>query len=562
MEKRFFLALLLTALVVIGTPRLFPTPEPRRAPPGALVDDTAPRTVAPPPANPDGVSPLEPAAAPVLRDTLRADPVPSVAVDTAVVETPLAVYRFIDRGATPHSVVLRHYRSLRTDTETVALTTGAEPLLRYRVIFPDDTVRFEALRFELERTEGEGRPGASPELRYSAPIRDGRVVLTYSFVPDSYLVRVRGTIEGARGPAFLVIDLPPTLRSEEADTVADVQSLAYSFKRATDSPGRFTFNDLKPGERRIETGPLTWVAVKSKYFLVALLAEPGGPAFTEIVAAGEPRTGKLPTRARGTTVMALDEGAFSFELYTGPQELRRLLALGRDLENVNPYGSFMQAFVQPFATVVMHVLLWMRDTLQVNYGWILIIFGIVVRLILWPLNQRAMRSSLQMQRLQPQLAEVQKRHAKDPERYRQEIMRVYKEHGMSPFSPVMGCLPMLLPMPVLIALFFVFQNTIEFRGVSFLWLPDISLKDPYYIIPILMGLSMFLLSWIGLRSAPPNPQAKVMAYVFPVLMTVLFLNFASGLNLYYFVQNLAALPQQWLIARERARVSPPVPATS
>jgi YidC/Oxa1 family membrane protein insertase len=116
---------------------------------------------------------------------------------------------------------------------------------------------------------------------------------------------------------------------------------------------------------------------------------------------------------------------------------------------------------------------------------------------------------------------------------------------------------MLIPMPFLFALFFVFQNTIEFRGVSFMWLDDISQKDPYYILPVLMGLSMFALSWIGMRGAPPNPQAKMMAYVFPVMMTVFFLNLASGLNLYYAVQNIAALPQQWLIARERAKVSPP-----
>jgi YidC/Oxa1 family membrane protein insertase len=120
----------------------------------------------------------------------------------------------------------------------------------------------------------------------------------------------------------------------------------------------------------------------------------------------------------------------------------------------------------------------------------------------------------------------------------------------------MGCLPMLLPMPVLYALYFVFQNTIEFRGVPFLWLPDLSMRDPYYITPLVMGLSMYVMSWIGLKAAPPNPQAKVMSYMMPVMLTVLFLNLASGLNLYYAVQNIAALPQQWLLARERQKVAP------
>jgi YidC/Oxa1 family membrane protein insertase len=115
---------------------------------------------------------------------------------------------------------------------------------------------------------------------------------------------------------------------------------------------------------------------------------------------------------------------------------------------------------------------------------------------------------------------------------------------------------MLIPMPVVFALFFVFQNTIEFRGVHFWWLTDISQKDPLYIIPAVMGASMFLLSWISARNAPPNPQTKMMMYFLPVMMTVLFFRFPAGLNLYYAAQNLAAIPQQWLIANERAKGAP------
>jgi YidC/Oxa1 family membrane protein insertase len=184
-----------------------------------------------------------------------------------------------------------------------------------------------------------------------------------------------------------------------------------------------------------------------------------------------------------------------------------------------------------------------------------VIFGILVRVLLWPLNQKAMRASLKMQQLQPKLAEVQKKYANNPEKQRTELMRIYKQEGASPFTALSGCLPMLLPMPFLVALFFIFQNTIEFRGVPFLWLQDISIKDPYYILPLFMGISMYFVSWIGLRNAPPNPQAKMMSYIFPVMMTFFLLNFAAGLNLYYAVQTVATIPQQWLIARERARMA-------
>jgi YidC/Oxa1 family membrane protein insertase len=110
---------------------------------------------------------------------------------------------------------------------------------------------------------------------------------------------------------------------------------------------------------------------------------------------------------------------------------------------------------------------------------------------------------------------------------------------------------MLLPMPILFALFFVFQSTIEFRGVPFMWLPDLSLKDPFYIIPLLMGASMFLLSWIGQRGMEANPQMKMMTYMMPIVFTVMFANFPSGLNLYYATSNVASLPQQLYLSKER-----------
>ena len=99
---------------------------------------------------------------------------------------------------------------------------------------------------------------------------------------------------------------------------------------------------------------------------------------------------------------------------------------------------------------------------------------------------------------------------------------------------------------------------VEFDNpLPFLWMHDISLKDPYYILPVLMGLSMFVLSWIGMRSAPPNPQTKMMSYMMPAMFTIMFMNLSSGLNLYYAVQNIAALPQQWMIGKERAKAGPP-----
>ncbi len=162
-------------------------------------------------------------------------------------------------------------------------------------------------------------------------------------------------------------------------------------------------------------------------------------------------------------------------------------------------------------------------------------------------------------RVQPLMKEIQDKYKSDPQRLQQEMVKLYREHKINPLG---GCLPMLLPFPILIALFFVFRDTIEFRGVPFLWLPDLSRPDPLYIVPLLMGASIFVLQWISQRSMPQsNPQMKMMMWVMPVMLVVLFLNFASGLNLYYATMNLASLPQQLYLAKERrAAASQPSPA--
>ena len=132
---------------------------------------------------------------------------------------------------------------------------------------------------------------------------------------------------------------------------------------------------------------------------------------------------------------------------------------------------------------------------------------------------------------------------------------MYKELGVSPFSMMSGCLPLLIPMPVLLTLFFVFQGAVEFRGASFAWLPDLSLQDPLYILPILLMVSMFALQWVStkLSGIEQNQQTKMMMWMMPAMMGVFFWFMPSGLNLYYASTNVASLPQQILIARERRR---------
>jgi YidC/Oxa1 family membrane protein insertase len=399
-----------------------------------------------------------------------------------------------------------------------------------------------------------------PTVSYTGSVTGRPLTIGYAVVPDSFLLHVTASVAGAPTGSALLIGLPRTLRSNEPDTLDDIGHLAVSYRLGSGDIESVGFSKLDSTEMRVETRPTQWVATRNKYFLVAYRALAKTP-FSTVQLRGGHRVNKTVNEVFAGAALPLSaDGRAAFDIYAGPQDFERLQKLGSDLDQVNPYGGFLRGLVQPFAVIVMRVLLWIKRTTHLNYGWVLVLFGVIIRVALWPLQQSAMRTSLKMQRLQPELQALQKRYSDDPRKQQEAIMKVYKDHGMSPLSPLMGCLPMLLPMPILFALYFVFQNTIEFRGVPFLWLPDISLKDPFYITPILMGLSMFVMSWIGTRNMPPNPQAKMMMYMMPVMLTVFFLNLASGLNLYYAVQNIAALPQQWLLARERAKEPVPAPA--
>ena len=582
MDKRFFLALALSAIVIVLTQMIFPQPKQAPVAPRAAVTDSASRAGSTtgvagtagsvgdsaPAAAPLAAAAQQPADSATVASAPPAAPAaPAAPARVVSVATGKAIYGISTVGGAPVSAVLEEYRPLvkggGTSTERVELARPGEPLLRYRLAAAGDTVALDRVPFTVIDSSAVGGRGGALTLQTSVTTRSGqpaRVTLTYDFVPDGYVARVRGRVEGLpSGAGYLLVELPRGLRSQEADTLEDQGHLAFALKPMRDNATSIGFGKLDPGERRIERGPFMWAVTKNKYFLVGLLAAEGDSSFVEADLVGGARTTKVATSAAGTVVQRLgDGGSFGFELYAGPQEFRQLRAMGRDFENANPHGWYLQGFLQPLSALVMRLLLWMHATLNLSYGWVLVIFAVVVRVALWPLNQSAMRSSIKMQRLQPELQAVQERFKGDPQKLQGEMMKVYKEHGMSPLSPLMGCLPALIPMPILLTLIFVFQNTIEFRGVPFLWLHDLSAKDPYYIAPLLMGATTFLLSWIGMRNVPPNPQTKMMLYMMPVMMTMFLVNLAGGLNIYYVCQNLAALPQQWLIANERAKSGPPL----
>jgi len=572
-EIRFLLAVVLMIAVLVVTNLMFP-PVPPEERPGYIPPDSVLTTEGPE----VGVSGLgvdsstpgelttgdveEDPLLGVLGDTVTVVPeAPGAAGSVILVEGPLFTFTFSDRGARLLSAQLSNFPSFVFDGPVELIYSDGGAALGTRLLVGPDTVDMRGLTFEVEPADGlrltEG--GGPRELRftYKHPTHPFSYEVVYSFRPDGYVVDVSSRV-GGLDAQWVFTDLGRGIPFNEQKDRDEIRAAAYVVNPLQEGIRSVLLS--RADESRIEEGPLLWAAFKSKYFLFALLA--GASEEEEKYLGGviaNPTLFEHQVSVSASQPVASD-GTVDYRLYMGPQDFARLEALGTDMQNANPYGwKFMRPVVRPFAGIIIKILGFLHENLNIGYGWVLILFGVMMRVVLFPLNQKGMKAQMRNMAAQPLMQEIQTKYKDNPEKLQKEMMKLYKEHG---FNPLAGCLPMLLPWPVLIALFFVFQNTIELRGVSFLWLPDLSAPDPYFILPAFLGISMFLLQWVTMRSMPTqNPQMKMMMYVMPVMMVFIFFQLASGLNLYYATANIATLPQQMYIAKERKKAQAKGPLT-
>lgn len=547
MEKRLLIAVLLMSAVIMITNQMFPPPE---AP--VKVEQVAP----------------EPTGEREATQSAIAAPLPGPAgsaparVDTVTIASPLYRYSFSTLGAALIEARLLEYPSYTEDGPVQLVPTGTDDFLTHQLAVGGDTIDLSALSFTPSATSATMSAADQPQqITFTHQAPSGfSVALTYTFHPDRYLVDVEGAVTGlGNREATLLTSIGPGLEVHEAFAHHSERDRAV-VSRTPDDFETVKLDKLEGTESL--AGPLTWTGIKDKYFLAALIAGAESP-FAAAVVQDRPDEQLIPesgeedaiTLPRGelTAALPIESGTFGYQVYLGPQDYERLAAVGYDLEEVTPYGyRWLQSFIRPIAGAILWVLGVLHTTLGIEYGWVLVLFGVLMRVVVWPLNGKAMRAQMKNMAVQPMMQEIREKYKDDPQAQQREMVRLYKEEG---FNPVAGCLPMLIPMPILITLFFVFQNTIVFRGAQFLWLPDLSLPDPYYILPLFLVTSMFALQWVSAKMSgmEQNTQLKVMMYVMPLMMGILFFNLPAGLNLYYATTNIASLPQQILIAKERKK---------
>ncbi|HUL43944.1 MAG TPA: membrane protein insertase YidC [Bacteroidota bacterium] len=309
------------------------------------------------------------------------------------------------------------------------------------------------------------------------------------------------------------------------------------------------------------SGRVTWVAMRNKYFALAIIPreKESQGAYLEGIRRPLPDQGakedysislKMPY-----TGNSVEEDRFT--VFLGPLDFDVVRHYNVDLEKIMSLGAAW--IIRPISEYVIIPLFKFLHYFVPNYGIVLILFSFIIKVALHPLTKKSMRSMQRMQALQPMMNEIKEKYKDDPQKMNQQVMRLYKEYGVNPAG---GCLPMLLQLPILYALWAVFSSTIELRQASFvLWIKDLSIPDVLVTLPfrlplfgvnevsglaLAMGITMFVQQKMSVK----DPRQQAMVYIMPILMTLMFNNFPAGLNLYYFVFNFFSIGQQMWINKQ------------
>lgn len=295
------------------------------------------------------------------------------------------------------------------------------------------------------------------------------------------------------------------------------------------------------GDRQSGVDEIIWAGTKTKYFTAVIISEQ--PAI-ETRFMGAPDDSKIRFSLVRPYLFGYDDDGCHYRVYVGPIDYDRLKAEGHRLESLLDIGKYIGFISRP----MLELFIFMHQFIP-NYGLVIILFSLFTKLLFYPFNKSSYTSMRKMQELQPKMKEMQEKYKNNPQQLQKEMMELYKEYGVNPLS---GCLPMLPQIPIFFALFRVLSATIELRSAGFIphWIEDLSQPDPFYILPVLMGVTMFIQQKTTPQSAmAANPQQKMFTYVLPVVMTFFFLQFQAGLVLYWFTNNLFTVMQQFFIHR-------------
>lgn len=536
--NRLLLAIAISLAIMLGFQYLFPPPQAVQTPPETQ------------PAQSEQAAPEAPDAGTAAAPT-------AVAVDPEArditVDTPLYTAVLSEQGGAIKSFLLKQYRrGIKKDSGLMELAPSENPAERPLLFSADGGALTTLPRYTAEGATRLQMEQGSGELKMTALLPNGlKIVRTMRFSADSYLIPVSYTLTNTSDqpvpvtPALIWNSRPfPHVNSPNSYLFAG--PTAYMDKELV---------EVKEKEMRkgpvVRTGDLSWAGYSDSYFLAAVMPEKAGPLALSVQDTGNGSSRSLLVASRKDlqpeTSLTCD-----YTLYLGPKKLTMLQEAGHDLSHAVDYG---------WLTIIARPMLWLLNVFYFftrNYGVAIILLTVLIKLAFWPITQKGMQSMKNMQKLQPKMVKLREKFKDDPAAMNREIMNLYRTYKVNPMG---GCLPLLLQIPFFFALYRVLMQAIELRHAPFmLWINDLSMPDRLWIgfdipwlhglpvLTVLMGASMYIQQKMTPTPAADPTQVKIMQWL-PIIFTFMFLNFASGLVLYWFVNNLLSMLQQHLINR-------------
>ena len=545
---RAFLAIIISFLILVGYQYFFVKPTAQQPVPQEQVqqqDDRGTQHVVPPS--------VEQQSASLVVQDVEVDP----AARDIRIETPLYTAVINEQGGGFKSFVLKQFRKENEENSGyMELVQTKLPTELPMIFYPENDVNQVLPLYRADKEKIILEEGSSKtSLTMTAAIA-GQMELTRTLVfdPASYMIAVSYQLKNI------------TMNSVTASPALSLanQPFAKALKKAS-AVSRFMFSGpvaIVNGElsevkgKKLDDGPQTlqgdvsWAAYEDNYFICAVIPGGGGSRIVRMNAVDD-----TVRTIVGEESVTLDPGAqkeFKYDVYFGPKKLSILNQVNYNLSKAINFGFF---------DVLAKPMLWLLNffhSLIGNYGIAIILLTVLIKGVFWPITQKGMKSMKNMQKLQPKVAKLKEKYKDDAQKMNQEMMALYKTYKVNPLG---GCLPMVLQIPFFFALYKVLLMSIELRHAPFmLWINDLSAPDrlwlgfdiPYLhgipVLTLLMGASMYLQQKMTPATADPT-QAKIMQML-PIIFTFMFLNFASGLVLYWFVNNLLSMLQQQLINRQ------------
>ncbi|HTH76934.1 MAG TPA: membrane protein insertase YidC [Trinickia sp.] len=380
------------------------------------------------------------------------------------------------------------------------------------------------------------------QLSFESPVKGGvKVVKTYTFTRGSYVIGVDTKIQNVGTAPVkpsvymeLVRDSEPveTPRFSHTFIGPAVYTNEHHFQKVT-------FSDIDKNKVDVANSATSgWVAMVQHYFATAWIPQQGAQRsiYVEKIDPTLYRVGVQQPLAAIAPGQSTDVSA---RLFAGPEEERALEGIAPGLELVKDYG---------YVTIIAKPLFWLLEKIHGvvgNWGWAIVLLTVLIKAVFFPLSAASYKSMARMKAITPRMQALRERFKSEPQKMNAALMELYKTEKVNPFG---GCLPIVIQIPVFISLYWVLLSSVEMRGAPWiLWIHDLSQQDPFFILPVLMAVSMFLQT--RLNPTPPDPvQAKMMMFM-PIAFSVMFFFFPAGLVLYYVVNNVLSIAQQYYITR-------------